>query len=64
MWGNMLTNQEKINLIEERINNINFHIEGLLQEKDTPYFQSEMYEDFCAIIDGLKAEVFALTNQL
>ena len=64
MWVDMLTNQEKIKMIEERINNISFHMEGLLQEKDTPYFQSEMYENFSAIINALRSELVALTNRV
>jgi len=40
-----------------------FHIDGLLTEKDTSFFQNELYEEFYAKITKLKQELEALTNQ-
>ncbi len=62
-WVNMITNAEKINIIKDKIEDINFHILGLLSEKETEYFQKELYEDFYAKLNYLNSELLALTNQ-
>lgn len=59
----MITTQEKIKMLQERIINMQFHIDGLLTEKDTSFFQNELYEEFYAKITKLKQELEALTNQ-
>lgn len=59
----MITTQEKIKILQERIINTQFHIDGLLAEKDTSFFQNELYEEFYAKITKLKQELEALTNQ-
>lgn len=59
----MLTIQEKLDILNGYLNNINFHIEGFLTEKDTESFQNELYADYMSKKQAIENEIVLLTNQ-
>lgn len=46
MWDKMLTNQEKIQIINDRLYNIYFHIDGFLSEPNEEFRNNELLNEY------------------
>ena len=46
MWDNMLTNEEKISIINNRLNNLEFHIQGFLSEPNEEFRNNELLTEY------------------
>jgi len=59
-----MENKDRLEILRNKLYNIEYHIEGFLTEVNTEYFQEDLYSEYLIQKEVILNEISSLTNEL